>query len=101
MEPVLGKEAAADHPRVHRHVSIAGRAAQRVVHCPGPQGHHGARIGCGSAGNRLTGAIPEAITGTSPVVSPIAATRARSPGRPCRTVWPKAAMWSPGVAGSW
>jgi hypothetical protein len=42
MEPADGEEAAADHLRVHRHVTIAGRAAQRVVHRPGPQGHHGA-----------------------------------------------------------
>jgi hypothetical protein len=33
-------------------------------------------IGCGSAGNRLTGAIPETITGTPPIASPMATSRA-------------------------
>jgi hypothetical protein len=75
MEPILGNEAAADHLRVGRHVTVAGRAAQRVIHHPGPQGHRGAHR-LRQRGNRLTGAIPETIIGTSPVASPIAASKA-------------------------
>src|ERR1022692_762352 len=41
MEAVLGEEAAADHLGVHWHVPACGYPAQRVVHRPGPQGHHG------------------------------------------------------------